>query len=48
MRVLWVNTVSFLGGAERSLMDCVVGLARLGHEMAVACPAGPLRLPWPA
>jgi glycosyltransferase involved in cell wall biosynthesis len=42
MRVLGVNTVSILGGAERSLMDCVVGLARLGHEMAVACPAGPL------
>jgi len=42
MRVLWVNTVAFLGGAERSLLDCVERLAGLGHEMAVACPEGPL------
>jgi glycosyltransferase involved in cell wall biosynthesis len=42
MRVFWVNTVAAMGGAERSLLDLVVPLAQLGHEIVVACPEGPL------
>ena len=42
MRILWINTVGVLGGAERSLVDLLPPLAALGHELAVACPRGAL------
>jgi len=42
MRILWINTVGVLGGAERSLVDLLPPLAALGHELTVACPRGAL------
>ena len=42
MRILWINTVGVLGGAERSLVDLLPPLAARGHELAVACPYGAL------
>lgn len=40
MRILWINTVGVLGGAERSLVDLLPPLAAQGHVLAVACPRG--------
>ena len=42
MRILWINTVGAMGGAERSLTELLPPLAAQGHDMAVACPHGTL------
>jgi glycosyltransferase involved in cell wall biosynthesis len=42
MRVLLLNHTSRVSGAERSLLDIVVGLNMTGVEAEVACPEGPL------
>jgi L-malate glycosyltransferase len=42
MRVLLLNHTSRVSGAERSLLDVVMGLQATGVEAGVACPEGPL------
>lgn len=42
MRVLWVDLVSELGGAQYSLLEVCGGLAACGVEVVAAVPQGPL------
>ena len=42
MRVLWVDLISELGGAQYSLLEVCGGLAACGVEVVAAVPQGPL------
>ena len=42
MRVLWVDLISELGGAQHSLLEVCAALPSLGVDVAVAVPKGPL------
>ncbi len=42
MRVLWVDLVSELGGAQYSLLEVCGGLSACGVEVVAAVPPGPL------
>lgn len=42
MKVLWVDLISELGGAQHSLLDACVALSSAGIEVSAAVPYGPL------
>ena len=42
MRVLWIDLISELGGAQYSLLEVCRGLSACGIDIAVAVPPGPL------
>lgn len=42
MRVLWVELISELGGAQHSLLETCAALPSVGVDVAVAVPYGPL------